>query len=468
MALFSSSGWSSRLRAASFRGVPFSVEDDEGSFGRRVQVHEYPNRDKPFTEDLGRATRRFSVNAYLIGDDYADQRDKLLIAIETSGPGTLVHPFYGEMQGSIDGVARVIHSNTEGRMCRVTFQFVESGELSFPVAGIATGKKLGDSASWLDDAIDSVFSAFSLDGLTDFLQSDILADGAAMLDDVADAFRMVDEGVSAAMRLLQGDLSVILMPPSAASDFVNALQKAWRAGDRLTGDTSDLVTSVRTMAGVTVDPGLAPRGVWPTDSGTVKIQKAKSNLVAAAIRTTAISEAVKVVTALPQPQVAASQSRQSSGMTGGATAGIALSETDIINVPHPVLDSSKAFATSSVSATAGKVSVDSDSPSPATWDDLTVIRTMLNEAIDREQNRATDDGLFLTLSTLRADLNRDISQRLAQVERTAERTPAEVLPALVLAASWYDDASRADEILNRNTIRHPGFVPARPLRVPVR
>ncbi|EKC3892200.1 DNA circularization N-terminal domain-containing protein, partial [Escherichia coli] len=45
--LFSSSSgttWRDNLYDASFRGVPFSVESDEGSFGRRVQVHEYPNR----------------------------------------------------------------------------------------------------------------------------------------------------------------------------------------------------------------------------------------------------------------------------------------------------------------------------------------------------------------------------------------------------------------------------------------
>lgn len=457
MSVFSALGWSSRLRDASFRGVPFSVEDDESSFGRRVQVHEYPNRDKPFTEDLGRATRRITINAYIVGDEYADQRDKLITAIETAGPGTLVHPFYGEMQGSVDGQVRVIHSSSEGRMCRVSFQFVESGELSFPVSGIATGKKLEGAAGWFDEAIDGVFSSFSLDGLADFLQNDILSDGAGMLGTVADAFKMVDDGVSAAMRLLQGDLSVILMPPSAASDFINALQKAWRSGDRLSGDSSDLVTSIKTMTGVTVDSGLAPRGVWATDSGTVKTQKVQSNFIASAIRTTAISEAVKVVTTLPQPQIAASQSRQTGGTAGN------MATTDIITATHPALDTSTTFVSNSISGPA----TDSGSR-PVSWDDLTIIRTVLNEAIDREQIRANDDSLFLTLSTMRADLNRDISQRLAQVERTAERTPTDVLPALVLAASWYDDASRSDEILNRNTIRHPGFVPARPLRVPVR
>jgi hypothetical protein len=57
-------------------------------------------------------------------------------------------------------------------------------------------------------------------------------DAAAMIGDVADAFRMVDSGVSRRCDCCR-DLSVILMPPSAASDFVRALQKAWRAGDGL-------------------------------------------------------------------------------------------------------------------------------------------------------------------------------------------------------------------------------------------
>lgn len=441
MAFFSSPDWRDRLRDASFRGVPFSVEDDDASFGRRVQTHEYPNRDKPFTEDLGRAARRLTVNAYVIGDDYADKRDRLIAAVETAGPGTLVHPQYGEMQGSINGTVKVSHSSQEGRMSRITFEFVESGELTFPVAGMATAQRLDESCGLFDDAIDSMFSAFGLSGIADFIQNDVLADAAAMIGDVADAFRMVDSGVSAAMRLLQGDLSVILMPPSAANDFVRALQKAWRAGDRLSGDTSDLVTMIKTLSGITLDPGLSPRGTWSTDSGSVITQKTQSNLVAAAIRATAISTATATVTMLAQPRVS---SAQNTGTT---------SDSDIITVTHPALDGAQIVSIASP---------------PPNWDDLTDIRAALNAAIDQEQLRISDDALFQQISVMRTDLNRDISARLAQVERTAQRTPDDVLPALVLAAAWYDDAGRESDILTRNPVRHPGFVPVEPLRVPVR
>ena len=438
---FAASGWQDRLRDASFRGVPFSVTDDDASFGRRVQVHEYPKRDKPYVEDMGRATRRFNVNAYVIGDDYMDKRDRVIQAIETAGPGTLVHPQYGELKGSIDGEVRVAYSGTEGRMCRISFMFVESGELSFPVAGAATDQRLIDSNSAFGDAINDLFSEFSLDGVTDFLQSDVIAEAAGIIDDVANVFTVIDSGVSSAMRLLQGDLSVILMPPSAADDFVRALQKAWRAGDRLSGDASDMVTMIRTMAGVTLDPGLAPRGKWPTDSGTVTRQKTLTNLIATTVRAVTISEAVNAVTNLAQPTNNPAARQSSSG------------GTDVVEVSHPALDATTDQTQAAI---------------PPTYDDLISVREALNTAIDKAQLRITNDELFLRITDLRAALNNDISARLAQVEHTAEITPNAVLPALVLAATWYDDATRETDILTRNIVSHPGFIPVKPLRVPSR
>ncbi len=40
--------WKDRLQDASFRGVPFKVEEESAGTGRRVETHEYPNRDKPW------------------------------------------------------------------------------------------------------------------------------------------------------------------------------------------------------------------------------------------------------------------------------------------------------------------------------------------------------------------------------------------------------------------------------------
>lgn len=90
--------WRLGLRAASFRGVGFWVNTSGGVGGRRLAVHEYPLRDDAYTEDLGRRAQRFRLRAFVVGDDYMDQRDALLSACQDlPTPAVLVHPYLGEI-----------------------------------------------------------------------------------------------------------------------------------------------------------------------------------------------------------------------------------------------------------------------------------------------------------------------------------------------------------------------------------
>ena len=89
------------LRPASFRGVPFVVDVAAGEGGRRIVTHEFPLRDQPYTEDLGRAAQRHRIRAFVIGDDYQDKRDALLAACQDKNTaGTLVHPFLGDLDSN--------------------------------------------------------------------------------------------------------------------------------------------------------------------------------------------------------------------------------------------------------------------------------------------------------------------------------------------------------------------------------
>ncbi|WP_320409061.1 hypothetical protein [Candidatus Williamhamiltonella defendens] len=85
------------------------------------------------------------------------------------------------------------------------------------------------------------------------------------------------------------------------------------------------------------------------------------------------------------------------------------------------------------------------------------VREALNQAIEREQTLSPDDALFLALQRVKTEVNRDMATRLAQVDKTVLRTPETVLPALVLAAQWYDNASRERDITSRNRVPHPGL-----------
>ncbi|WP_410751402.1 DNA circularization protein [Citrobacter sp. U14242] len=431
--------WKDRLVEASFRGVSFKTEDEGATVGRRVETHEYPNRDKPYTEDLGKVTFKPNITAYVIGDDCFEQRDRLIEALNKPGPGTLVHPTFGELNVCVDGEIRVSTTRSEGRMVRFDLQFVEAGELTYPTSGAATANTLVSSCSALDDCISDNFDQFGMDGMPDFVQNGVIEDATSMLGYVSDKMAMVDSGISAAARLMQGDISVLLPPPSSGKGFVDQLQAMWRSGNRLSGNASDLFTMIKNFSGISMGSDLAPRGVWKTDSKTTQSQKQQNNYVASAVRTTAISEAAYAVTTLPAPVVTTSeQSQQSTGWP---------------SVTHPELNNAPDEATVV------------DVP---TWDDLVDIRDTLNTAIDKELSRTTDDRLFLALRRVKSDLNNDIKHRLIQTQKTVIRTPDEVTPALVLAATWFDNASRESDIVRRNAVAHPGFVPVAPLRVPVR
>lgn len=108
--------WKMQLRAASFRGVSFGVTADESEGGRRTVTHEFPQREAPYVEDLGGAPRRFTVQAFVLGSDYMSRRDALEAALQQPGPGTLVHPWYGEVQVSQTAPYKVRHSAQDGGM----------------------------------------------------------------------------------------------------------------------------------------------------------------------------------------------------------------------------------------------------------------------------------------------------------------------------------------------------------------
>ncbi|EOT1310698.1 phage major capsid protein, partial [Escherichia coli] len=306
------------------------------------------------TEDLGKVTFRPSITAYVVGDDCFDQRDRLIDALNKPGPGTLVHPTYGELKVCVDGEVRVSTSKNEGRIVRFDLKFVEAGELSYPISGAATAQTLMSSCSALDDCISDSFRGFSIDGVADFVQNDVVGNASTMLGYVSDAMKVVDSAVSDAARLLQGDISVLLPPPSSGKNFVEQVQKMWRTGKRLYGNASDLATMIKTLSGVSLGSDLQPRGVWKTDSKTTATATQQRNVVASTLRTTAISEAAYAVTRLPAPTTSAVMQNAAVGQ-----ATTPAQSTGWPSVTHPALNNAPAV----------KNTVDLP-----TWEELTDIR----------------------------------------------------------------------------------------------
>lgn len=137
--------WQSRLRPASYRGARFHVEAGSKRSGRRNVTHEFPKRDDPYSEDMGRRARRWAITAYVIGDNYISARDALIRACEQEGPGLLIHPTIGEEQVVCDHY-HVVEVRQRGGMAEFELAFSEAGRAPF-TSGVASDSAVRSRAS---------------------------------------------------------------------------------------------------------------------------------------------------------------------------------------------------------------------------------------------------------------------------------------------------------------------------------
>lgn len=139
------------MEQASFRGVMFHVETGSRSSGRRTVVHEYPKRNDPYSEDMGRQARRFGFSGYLIympaggtgptsgvRYEYTRQRQLLYEALENDDSGRLVHPVFAPH--GVEVMCErysMVENRTRGGFTEFEMQFVEVGSV-VSSQGVAT------------------------------------------------------------------------------------------------------------------------------------------------------------------------------------------------------------------------------------------------------------------------------------------------------------------------------------------
>jgi len=121
-----SNPWRDKYQQASFRGAIFYTESDARNSGRRVALHQYPKRDIPYAEDMGRRAVQHPITGYLIGPNYLGPRDELIDALEKEGPGQLIHPLLAPMQVICTNYT-VTENRAQGGYCTFEMVFVEAG-----------------------------------------------------------------------------------------------------------------------------------------------------------------------------------------------------------------------------------------------------------------------------------------------------------------------------------------------------
>lgn len=402
------SEWRKRLLPASFRGVTFEVESDSSPVGRRTQVHEFVQRDDPVVEDLGRQVRVYKLQAFVIGGDYMAKRDALLAALDEPGPGELAHPWLGRMLVTATE-CELTHSRQEGGMCRFSLTFVKGSDLQL-VASANTAQQLEQaSAALWDSGAERYRNAMS------------------GIDAARVKTKQLAGSVTAAFGVIQREFGAV----------ASALRTATGLADMLANTPDALVGLFQASFGQSLG-----FGSWSDSQRRIASQVASSQALA------------------PAPIGGGADNEAAAAACRDLVRDAVLTQCLAEAVQLPALEPPSRL---------GAVSLDQQlvvgaSDSVPVAEDIEALRDAASDALWQAALVAAPEH-FAALQAARWRLRRHLSRVASGGTRLTTLTPMEATPALVLAWRQYGDAARAAELVARNAVRHPGFVPPVPLRI---
>lgn len=409
--------WRDELLPASFRGIRFLTDQAAVPIGMKGQLHEFPQRDDPFFEQLGKQSQIHTMTAWIIGDDCFVRRDKLLEALETPGAGELVHPWLGRMSVKA-GDCKMNHSRREGGLVAFDLTFYPDKPRQFPVARVNTQQQVVKSS---DSLLESALARYKA--------------AMAKVDQARLGIIGLRNSLSNVYRVIQQQFAPLVGLFNGVTGFVQSLMNSPGAlGALFSSYFSDFTglgfsgsgSSYRSFIGTATQHSEAVSGI-----NTVAQAGGADNVAAAQATADLVQDALLV-------QV-----------------GLIISEMPVASQP------TSGDATPSVDQQAIQPILRPEVP---VADDVLELRDSLSDAI-YEASLKADYFHYQALNTLRQDLVRHLTAVAQSGVRLVDITPAETLPALVLAYRRFGDATRAGEVVQRNRIRHPGFVPPVPLKI---
>lgn len=406
--------WPATLRRSSWRGVRFWVETDDLTVGRRLVVHQFPNRDRPFVEDLGEEAITYSVTAYVASDNALGEASALVRACRARGASTLVLPTEGAVQARCKTCTR---THTKDRMGLIAFrlEFVEAGTglASIPVALLE--RLVGTAATSAIRAITSDFLA----------QYDLVRADSWVVSSVYQEFNAIVDTVDAVY-------SATHMQPGEAAAVGQLLDGFIRDANVLMADGRDSVTANQTNLGL--DSLDVADGAFVT-------------------RLSGIFRTLRIGAHAPQDAYEAFQT-------------IATYQGDAVEpVVYGVSGRQDAGNLDAMRKSVRRLALVEMAQAAAEADWQTrpmaiTVRADVAELFERELHLAGGGEVYQTLVEVRGKASEAISKKLADKAPILTVETNASMPSIVVAHRLYNDASRASELVDINHIAHPTFMPA--------
>ncbi len=453
-------GWRDNLfleGKGSFRGKEFFVDTVESSIGRRTVVHQFPGRDPPFIEDLGRDTNSFTFNAYVLGEDYMSDRNDLIREFTKGGPGPLVHPYWGTITVTVIGKVRIRETPNEGGMARLTITVVEVGNIISEggdfFAPVIEADTSDDVAIASDGAVDSAVEQFVGVDVREESRADLFKSGEIPDDDAWTVLGVIEDVRDQALEL--GNEVVTLL--NKINGYINsALNTADDIGALITDFSDSLATLIllpETFANQMED--LVSKIV-----GKIKLFEGIWNDF--------VEDADALFAAAATPQAIPSGSTLDTGSTRtlvllkvfedfktfGDDIAVPLGST-----PMQLITQGNRRSLISVMKEFGLLEICKaiiDIPF-ASYDAAVDVRDLLSDELDAVADVGGDLS-YASLMDLRTSIVRHLTGVASDLPRINDYTPATQLPALVVAQHLYGDSRRDVDIIARNNLRNPAII----------
>ncbi len=396
--------------------VPIFVDGGELTGGRRVVSDEYPYRDDPWTDDMGRKQRVYTLNAFLLNDngDIKQQREALLRVLESEGTTAIVHPRFGNLRVQLGEYKLRFSARTDREDFSV--ECLQPGDTKQPQVAANTLSSVNRSVALnMDTHMTTFADNFNVDAAPQFVKDDALS--------------QVRTGL-AQLRSLSGNVQGVLSPVSEVTALIGDVDS--------TLDT--LINTPLTLANSLGQAISQTTGLFTTiDNGlnglsTINQPFASLEPVPNASANTALFAASRNTPSRQQQQ-------QNRTAVANAFSRLALTQT----VQH-------------MATLASAIAVDDVSQSPfSSYNEAQQVRDQLAAQLDAEMLIA-DDASYVELEDLQHTLHAHIEAHGINLPRFNQITIANTQPSLVTAYRLYGDASRAADIVERNAIRNAVFV----------
>lgn len=406
--------WPATLRDASYRGAPFFVETYKVDGGRRLVVHEFPLADDPYVEDLGRDSNRIEITAYVVGDDADDQAETLRAACERGGSATLALPI-DTFKAHCQKCARDFTKDKLGYIA-FSLSFVRSGTGAAPFPLSYLSRIVETAGLGLGIELSSIVGrVFSTIGFASFV-----ADAAA--DELRAVASICDSAARSSPVLPQ------LAPGlyRAIGDLYDAAATLTAAGQR--GDAYDATAFIARSSGA------SPTAIVDQlQAITSMMQKCIAPDELIAVAQDIAGYVASDVVALGHGSNAAQASRNASTLQLALRVlGLGLYAAALVNVKY-----SDRRAAIQARADAAETFAD----------ELDRVSTLGEHA------------LYVQLQTLAGNVAEFLSRQIADLAPIVVVSAPLRMPSLYWAQRLYGDAGRAGELVARNAVAHPSFMP---------